>query len=303
MPDAAPMIDAPPSPTPMMGLPGVVSTPTTFSSPLDVVPASAGSAIYFSAYDMANQAAIFQVMPGPTPPFTPTAIFSGAPLELPMGLAISADDSTIFIADAAANDTGGLFRMPATGGPPAPIMAMGVYAPTSVAVYGQYLVFGARASASGQPGLFIVPQMGGQAARITGSVNDVTAIDISSGGVIYALDALGGSETDASILVINGSNFTTRLTGLSVGAPSGIALAKDEQTLYVTANDRRGTGYVLQVPVAGGNPTRLTIMTVTPMGPAPLVLQDPTGLKRIRLANIYTLIDASAGNGTLFALQ
>src|SRR5512140_850349 len=68
-----------------------------FESPTDAVASPDGRTFYFAAWDTQKQPSLFQV--SSEPGSTATALAAGDPLEAPIGLVMSCDGKSLFVAD------------------------------------------------------------------------------------------------------------------------------------------------------------------------------------------------------------
>src|SRR6185436_14744715 len=87
------------------------------------------SEFYFAARDAQGDAAIYRT---PSKPGSKAEkIAGGSPLDTPLGLVMSCDGATLFIADAGA---GAIFTMPAAGGALTSVEASGIARPGGLAM-------------------------------------------------------------------------------------------------------------------------------------------------------------------------
>ena len=103
-----------------------------FSSPTDAVASPDGSKFFFAARDEMNEPAIF-VTPS-DPGSTPEVLAASAPLDMPIGLVMSCDGATLYIADMG-GEIGAVLSLSTTAGSRSPIWRVtGVFRPGGLAM-------------------------------------------------------------------------------------------------------------------------------------------------------------------------
>ncbi len=288
---------------------------TSFARPLDVVLTGNGTTAFFIAYDpMSGAPEVFRSTGGTVT----TVVAQGAPLDAPLGLAISADDSSIYIADGTASGAspsvpgfGAILRVAGTGGTVSLVnLQPGIHTPRAVAIYGaagsENLLF--IASDAMGAGVFRVAVTGGTATRLetAGTLLDPVALTAASDGSAYVLAALG--RASGSVLYIPAAGGTpvplptgTPLNSLRMRTPAGIALSQDGQSLLMTAWDpANGPGLLTWMSVHGTGATSPALFM--PTGLSGLV--SPCGLHRARNTENFAVADElSAGTGAILGLH
>jgi hypothetical protein len=280
-----------------------------------VVLTASGASAYFIAYDGTSGAPeVFRAMAG----MTPSVIVTGAPLDTPLSLAISADDSTIYIADATATAggtttaaLGAILSVGGEGGTPTVVnIGTGLLSPRAIAISGatgsEVLTFIATDSMGA--GVFRVATAGGTAARLdtAGTLVDPAALTVSSDGTVYILDARGGNLGSLFSLASTGGNPVALPTGgaiigLRMRFPAGIALSLDENSLFVSAWDPgNGSGLLTWMAVDGTGPTSPAVYAPTAL----TGLVSPCGLHRAHSSEIFAVADEmSSSTGAILTLH
>lgn len=289
--------------TPTPGAPVVLARATAFETPLDAVLTASGSTAFFLARDAQRQPALFRMMPGATTPSTVT--LSGVRLTFPTGLAISADDATLFVADQAADrgvmgfaDQGAILSVSAEGGAATAINIGTLVRPRAVAVHGSpaqltFLAF----NDDGAPVLARVPVAGGTPTTLVmgAPLVDPSALTVASDGTVYVTDARGAGPASGTVLRVPsaGGTPTVIYRRARMGSPAGIALSRDERSLLVAMSDpETGPGLAIWLAVDGTSPRALSTF-----GGA-TGLMSPVGLHRARSADVFVIADDTAADAT-----
>lgn len=213
---------------------------TVFDTPLDAVPASDGSAIYFTATTGAGNG-VFAVAKGGEP--VPLAI--GAPLQNPVGLALSPDDTILFVADRQAD---AVFTVPVSGGAPVELPGSRGLDPRGLEVAdGQLYLTGTN---QGAGAVFTLPLAGGTARPVAGGLADPDSVAIGSDGTVFVTDRPG------SVLRIAAGTAEPIATGVRLGTPAGLTLDQTGTKLLVSSlHATAGTAQVQILDLAGGGST------------------------------------------------
>lgn len=269
-----------------------------FMSPLDSAPSPDGKTIYFTALTPAGDAAVFSVKDDGT---GLTKLASGGKMVAPVGIAVSADGNTLYVADPGGTedpasvdptkDAGLFFSLPATGGTPT-VLVNGKW-PKAVAVGTSgstcsESVYFCGVDAAGVSGVF--DKTG--ASVLTGAeLTDCSGLTVAPDGTIYVVAASSTTRRGAVVTgKAGGGAPTTLLDGLTVGYPSGIALSPDGTNLLVSAQAKAsGTDVVLKIKLADKSTAEQAPLT------APLV--ESGGLHRALKANVYSFVDGLGANG------
>ncbi len=294
------------------GTPGVLVQGPSFETALDAVPSASGNTVYFLARDGMGAPQVFRASAGSqTPSVVPV---SGVTLVAPTAIAISNNDSRLFVADQAANrastgvgnDQGAVLSISAEGGS-ATVVEIGpaLRRPRALAIHGtpeQLTIVGE--SETGAPMVVRVPAAGGTPTTlIMGSpMVHPTGIAVANDGTIYIADAQGFSATLGTIWRVpaTGGAPVAVYRRAMMATPTGIALSRDERRLLLSARDpETGPGYLLWVGVDGSSPQSPAIF-----GPTMSPLREPVGLRRARNADVYAIADdvATGSSGVSFGL-
>lgn len=287
-PDAGPMDMAPTMITLAVDCAAVCRRPT------DAVLNAAGTTIYFTAWNAMGVPGVFSA---PASGGAPTMIATGGGLDFPVGLAISDDDMTLFIADQSADGsgttataTGAVFSVPAAGGTPSRVNVTGITGPTGIAVDGANLVLTGwvvpGAMMAPVPAVVRVPLAGGMASSVVMGANLYDPSDIAtvSSGNYTVLDTNRGIGNGQVSNVASAGEVTAAQTGLNARWPGGVASSAGGMGRLYAGWPSDGVGprvFYLQ----GTMPT--------PLGAG--MVKSPTGAGRARGSNVYVVADELAG--------
>ena len=278
--------------------------------PFDATPSPDGAQVYFTAAG-ANGLGVYKVPSdgsAPTPVAVyPTAIDPANPFAAPVGIAVSTDGKTIFVADpgAGTTDRGAMYAIPAGGGAPALLSGTDGLAPRSidvVAVGGLDTLYFSGTNANGKPGIFSVPAAGGTVTPVSvgAPLQDPSGLTVAKDGAIYLVDTIASGSNTAQILVIpQGGTPKLLIDTLRVGYPAGIAISADDKTLYVSGlNTLELTDRFLVVDIATAKVAesfKAELGTFTESG----------GLHRAKKSDVFALVDSSAGpmGGKVFVIK
>jgi sugar lactone lactonase YvrE len=271
-----------------------------FMRPLDTVPSSDGSQFYFTA--MGSQGmGVYQVAAAGG---MARALATGTPLVSPLGIAISADDKTLFIADAAAgydpnnpagaDKVGALFTLAASGGSPAVLAGTEGSRPRAVELGSDAgtdtLFFSGQGASDGRPGVFKIPAAGGAVSAVFSGdpLTDPGGVAVARDGTVYVANTTSAQDGTASIYKLKDGAATLVAGDLRSGYPAGIALSQNGGTLLVSGRDRTlGTDVVYRIA--------LDTNTVTQFAMGIENNTDAGGLHRARSADVFSWADLTAG--------
>lgn len=283
--------------------------------PFDAVVSATGTQAYFTA-DGVNGLGVYKAsLDSSTPKVValyPTAPDDPAnPFAAPFGLGISSDGEQLFIADAATGGAGqgAIYAMPSDGSS-APKVLDGTDGTTPhsiavAAVNGKDTIFftGTEAMVGGLRGVFSIPAAGGTLTKIAAGepFHDPSGITVAKNGDIYVTDSTSSANGAGQILMIAaGTNMPKLMVDdIHVGFPSGLALALDEKTLYVSGFDPASlTDRLIAVDVG----EKSSILGFASMFGT---FTEAAGLHRAKDADIFTFVDSSAGpsSGKVFILK
>lgn len=251
--------------------PAATGRATGFHTPLDATPDPDGNTIYFTAKS-AQGAGVFSV---PATGGDVVNLTVGIPLTTPVGLAVSTNGQTLYIADTNAavattqaiagtvlvTNTGAIFSLPSSGGLATPIMGTVQTAPRGLTVVKEnnvdVIYFTGSAPDDGQPAVMKIPAAGGTLTIIEkgGQLVEPVGIAVNQQGVIYIADQAAAGSGLGTIFRFNPQAHDARnnhaellADRVRMGSPAGIALTLDESLLLVSSLDRvAGTSQVLVV--------------------------------------------------------
>lgn len=261
-----------------------------FTAPTDAVASPDGRSFYFAARDQANEPAIFRV--SSEPGSTPEVLAAGAPLEMPIGLVMSCDGETLYIADMG-GEQGALLAMPtATGGNVADLGASGITRPGGLAMAKDCAtLFASGRTDDGEPAFFAIATSGGAASVVYKGEPLVspTGLFVDNDDVLWGLDhrayADGGGEGVLFAIPRDGSSITPIVGDLRMGTPGGCSLTAGGGTAVVPTRDADGNAQLTSVNIKTGEVSQL---------PAPGMI-DPAGLRTARKAGMFALVDSEGG--------
>jgi DNA-binding beta-propeller fold protein YncE len=261
-----------------------------FSSPTDAVASPDGKTFYFAAYDDEKEPAIFQTASAPGS--TAEILAIGAPLASPMGLVLSCDGKTLYIADLASSNgddsqLGGVLATTTSGGAVTDLggaisrpagLAMGPDCKT---------LFVTGRTSEGQPALFSMSIDGGSASIVYSGepLISPTGLHVDTDGVAWVMDhraAGAGGEGVLWAIPRDGSRADEVASDLRMGTPGGVSLTAGGGTAVMPTRDREGNAQLTIVNIATGETLQLA---------APDIL-DPAGLRTARKAGVFALVDS-----------
>ena len=261
-----------------------------FSSPTDAVSSPDGKTFYFAAYDDEKNPAIFQTSSAPGS--TAEILAVGAPLASPMGLVLSCDGKTLYIADLAATNAddsqiGAVFSLSTSAGEVTDLGG-GINRPAGLAMNKDCKTLHVTGrSAEGQPGLFTMSTEGGTASAIyTGDpLVSPTGLHVDTDGVAWVMDhraAGAGGEGVLWAIPRDGSRADEVASDLRMGTPGGVSLTAGGGTAVMPTRDRDGNAQLTTVDIATGETIQLA---------APEMI-DPAGLRTARKAGVFAVVDS-----------
>lgn len=265
-----------------------------FTAPTDAVASPDGATFYFAAYDDLKEPAIFRVSSAPGS--TPEPLVVGAPLAHPIGLVMSCDGETLYIADLAAerseeDEQGAIFALPTSGGALSDLGATGIARPAGLALAKDCTTLGVTGRASdGRAALFSLATTGGTASIIHAGEPLVspTGLHVDDDGVHWVMDHLAlGAAGEGVLWAIpsDGSAVTEVASDLRMGTPGGVSLTAGGGTAVMPTVDRDGKGQLTSIHIASGETQQLAAPDLT----------DPAGLRTARAAGVFAIVDSEAG--------
>lgn len=260
-----------------------------FESPTDAVASPDGRTFYFAAWTTDKQPAVFQV--AATAGSTPTVLAAGDPLDAPLGLVMSCDGATLYVADMG-GDGGGVLAMPTSGGAPTPLAAAGMTRPSGLAMAADCKsVFATGRLEDDTPALFQVPLAGGDARVVYEGEPLIapTGVHVDEQGVAWVMDHHAqGKDGEGVLFAIpsDGATATEVMSNLRMGTPGGVSLTAGGGTAVMPTRDEDGNAQLTAVDIASGTVTQLATPDVT----------DPAGLRSARKAGVFVVVDSEAGS-------
>lgn len=275
---------------------------------LDSTPNSTADVVYFTGSN-ADGTGVFSV---PGAGGNASVVFVGDPFTAPLGITISGDDNTLFVADPGAEDKpddpktslGAILSLAASGGNPSIMTGSLGYRPRGVDIRSdageETIFFTGVDKTEGKPGVFQIPAAGGAAKPVAMGAPFVDPSGIAVGkSLIFVADTSADSGTAVSrtgqVIQIDNGVAQTFVADIGVGYPTGIALSSDESTLYVSGVDpETGFDVVYIVDVA--------TKAISPYSAGDVGKnRDAGGLHRARKSDVFSWADLSAGGtGTVY---
>jgi len=260
-----------------------------FTSPSDAVSSPDGKTFYFTAYatDEDRSPAVFAT--SSEPGSTAEAIALGAPLDMPIGLVMSCDGDTLYVADSG-GDTGAVFSMASAGGELADMAATVLTRPGGLAMGPDCrTVYATGRTTDGTPALFAIPTDGAAASIVYQGAPLVspTGVHVDKDGVAWVMDHLAHGANGEGILFAipsDGSAATEVISNLKMGTPGGVSLTAGGGTAVMPTRDDEGRAQLTSVDIASGEMQQLA----TP-------LSDVGGLRTAREAGVFAVVDTEAG--------
>jgi DNA-binding beta-propeller fold protein YncE len=310
VPEAGPPIETgpgvdtgtPPIPT---GSPGVLTAIAMGSNPFDATLSKDGKTVFFTGTDKTTGiTGVFSVdITDPTKPGAQKLLSTGTALIAPFGIAVSADDTTLFVADPAAGTVDGVgvvFSLPASGGAPTAIAGTAGLSPRGLEVAGDQLYIVGRGG-DGMAGLFKVGVAGGTMSTIAKGApfDEPNSVAVTRDGTTqYVLDATGGSGRTAALIKVSGGAASVFVDSVKVGFPPGVSLTPDETTVLVSALDSSAlTDAIFAIKVADKT------ITTSPLTAKISNFSSSAGLHCSRTQLKCVWADSTANGGTVFLLS
>ncbi|HEX3762880.1 MAG TPA: hypothetical protein VHW23_29490 [Kofleriaceae bacterium] len=237
---------------------------------------------------MDKQPTLFQVPAEPGS--APSALAAGDPIEAPMGLVLSCDGKTLYVADMG-GDAGAILAVATTGGAPSALGATGLTRPGGLAMGPDCTsLFATGRLDDDTPALFQVP-IGGGAARVVyqgAPLVSPTGLHVDSQGVAWVMDHNAQGMAGEGVLFAipsDGSKATEVMSSLRMGTPGGVSLTAGGGTAVMPTHDENGAAQLTSVDIATGAVTQMPIPDMT----------DPAGLRTARKAGVFVVVDSAAG--------
>jgi hypothetical protein len=270
-----------------------------FTTIFDAVPSPDGTKIYFTGVDIHGNTGAFWTPVG-NGIQTATQASTGNVLVAPIGVAISSDGGTLYIADPGAldpmgGDDGVIYSLALPNAMPKMVAGSGgIYArglTVDKSGGSDTLVF-TGVNGSGQGGLFTLAAGGGTAMTVAAGAPfvDPSGVTVDSSGNYFVFDVTAGGSHRADVVKVAGGTPSVVLGDLFVGYPAGITTPETAGSI------------VLSGLAATSGPDTITVVDSAGKS-SPLVssglatLHNAGGLHRAANTNVYAFVD-SAGDGT-----
>jgi sugar lactone lactonase YvrE len=259
-----------------------------FTSPRDAVASPDGKTFYFTATDPDGNPAVFSTSSAPGS--TASVLAAGTPLEMPIGLVMSCDGATLYVADVG-GEAGAVLAIPAAGGAPAALSTAELTRPGGLAMGPDCkTLFATGRTTAGVPGLFAVSIDGGVTRTVFSGDPLVapTGLHVDAQGVAWEMDHLAqgaGGEGVLFAIPADGSKATEVVSGLRMGTPGGVSLTSGGGIAVMPTRDAEGHAQLTSVDIASGERQELATPDIT----------DPAGLRTARDAAVFAVVDSEGG--------
>ena len=259
-----------------------------FTSPTDAVASLDGREFYFAAYDLEKQPALFRTMSSGASTAEKMAV--GEPLESPLGLVLSCDGKTLYIADIG-GEAGAVLSMGTGGGAVTDLAATGIVRPGGLAMGPDCkTLFATGRTEEGVPALFKIPTSGGAASVVWMGepLMSPTGVHVDDDGVAWVMDhRAAGAKGEGVLFAIpqDGSAANEVISDLRMGTFGGVSLTAGGGVAVMPTIDQDGRGQLTSVEIASGEMKQLA----TPD------LIDPSGLRTARGAAVFAVVDSEGG--------
>ena len=266
-----------------------------YAGPIDASPSPDGATIYFTALG-AQTPGLFGVA---ATGGEVRSLAQGVPLVMPLGLAVSTDGRTVFVADsAAASDqsmAGQVFAVDASGGELEPLAATagtGARALTVVQENGvDVLYFSGVDPSDGQPAVMRLADDGMLTVVAKGApLVEPGGLAVATDGILYVADRLAAGDGLGSIFRIADGTIDTLAERVRLGNPVGLALTTDDALLLASAlNPATGRAQVLLIDLASGQQAIINRVIEANSGSG--------GVHRAANTNVFAWADFRGGRG------
>jgi DNA-binding beta-propeller fold protein YncE len=259
-----------------------------FTSPTDAVASLDGRELYFTAYDLEKQPAVFRT--AASGGSTAEKLAAGEPLESPLGLVLSCDGKTLYVADIG-GDAGAVLSIGTSGGALTDLAVTGIVRPGGLAMGPDCAtLFATGRTDDGKPALFSISTQGGAAATVWAGepLSSPTGVHVDDAGVAWVMDHRAtGAQGEGVLFAIpaDGSAATEVISDLRMGTFGGVSLTAGGGVAVMPTVDAEGRGQLTSVEIASGTMQQLA---------AP-ELVDPAGLRTARAAGVFAVVDSEGG--------
>ena len=260
-----------------------------FTSPTDAVASPDGKTFYFAAFDAMKTPALFRTASAPGS--TAEELASGDPLAAPIGLVLSCDGKTLYVADIGGDAGGAVLAASTSSGAVSDLGASGIDRPGGLAMGPDCkTLYVTGHTADGMPALFTLPITGGAASAVWQGAPLVspTGLHVDDQGVAWVMDHLAAGAAGEGVLFAipsDGSGATEVISNLKMGTPGGVSLTAGGGTAVMPTLDHDGHAQLTTVHIASGAMEQV---------PAPDMI-DPAGLRTARSAGVFAVVDSEGG--------
>jgi sugar lactone lactonase YvrE len=259
-----------------------------FTSPTDAVASLDGREFYFAAYDLEKQPALFRT--SASAGATAEKMAAGDPLESPLGLVLSCDGKTLYVADIG-GEAGAVLSIGTGGGAVSDLAVTGIVRPGGLAMGPDCkTLFATGRTEEGLPALFKISIAGGAATAVWMGepLMSPTGLHVDADGVAWVMDHRAVGEHGEGVLFAipqDGSAATEVISDLRMGTFGGVSLTAGGGVAVMPTIDADGHGQLTSVEIASGMMQQLA---------APELI-DPAGLRTARQAGVFAVVDSEGG--------
>ena len=284
-----------------------VSVVAEGNTPFDATPDPDAKNVFFTGNDPVKGSGVFRVAYSGG---TVTTVAAGDPFVAPFGIATSSDGKKLFVADPGADtdgkDKGAILALDPTEGLPAAVMGTAGYQPRNLEVFkgteGDIIYFSGT-DPTGKAGVFLVPAAGGTVTTVlTAPLVEPSGIAIDSKGTtLFVADTVAPSRTQTIIYKtpLMSPAATAVVSNVPTGYPAGIALRKNDLTLYVSGFDpANGNEAIIEVNLTENSQTIWKGDAKTDVSQN----LEPAGMHRAKNVDALAFVDSIAGakRGTVY---
>jgi sugar lactone lactonase YvrE len=259
-----------------------------FTSPMDAVASLDGSEFYFTAYDELKQPALFKTKA--VAGSGAEVLAAGDPLESPIGLVLSCDGDTLYVADIG-GEAGAVLSIATSGGALTDLAVTGIVRPGGLAMGPDCKsLYATGRTDDGLAALFRIPTSGGTATPVWMGEPLVspTGLHVDEFGVAWVMDhrALGANGEGVLFAIpSDGSAANEVISDLRMGTFGGVSLTAGGGVAVMPTVDADGHGQLTSVEISTGEMKQLATPALT----------DPAGLRTARQAAVFAVVDSEGG--------
>jgi sugar lactone lactonase YvrE len=263
-----------------------------FDAPQDAVVSPDGEMFYFTAHTQGDEAAaaIFSV---PSKGGTVNVLHQGDPLDDPVGLLMSCDGDTLYVADFGFDsadliddETGSpIYKLELGSNTLSAVDAGGIGQSTGLAMAQDCsTLYVTGYTETGEPALFTLNREGGQASTVLAGdpLKSPSGVHVDNDSVAWVMDQMPGDISGGALWAIDTDGNANRVVdGLKLSEPAGVSLVAGGGTAIIPTRDADDNGQLLAVEIATGE---VTIIEAAEM-------QDPAGIRTARNAGVMAVVD------------